>query len=527
MDIRQLILNSPAASHWQRIGIRHHHGIDVFLAALRSHQSSGIGEFTDLIPLMDWCARIGFDIIQLLPLNDSGLDPSPYNALSASALNPIYLGLASLPHIWENVETRHLLEKLRQKNLSGRVAYQQVYDTKEKVLRHYFAFYYKRIAESEEYRHFQQKNSWVATYGLFQALRKHNHNAHWQAWPASFRAPTEEGLETLKHTFQSEVQFYTFVQFLCFRQLQEVSQLARAQGIFIKGDIPILISPNSADVWALPHQFNLALTAGAPPDVYSEEGQNWGFPLYRWDVLERAGFDWWKQRLGTAASFYDLYRLDHIVGFFRIWAIPLGKSGKEGGFIPSDTAAWIPQGEKILRMMLSHCPLLPIGEDLGIIPPEVRSCLRRLGIPGTKVMRWERHWETDKSFIDPHRYTPISMTTVSTHDSETLALWWLNNPADAEAFALTKRWALKTPLSIHHHQEILRESHHSHSLFHINLLQEYLALAPGMVWDNPNDERINVPGIISPDNWTYRYRRSVEEITTDPTLMEAMRRLLN
>src|SRR5262249_5252482 len=122
------------------------------------------------------------------------------------------------------------------------------------------------------------------------------------------------------------------------------------------------------------------------------------FPLYNWHHMEKHHYNWWKQRLKTAEAFYNLYRLDHIVGFFRIWGIPLDKPAKEGRYISENKEVWIPQGEKIMKMMLANCPMLPIGEDLGSVPPEVRQCLKNLGICGTKVMRWERDWEGDKHF---------------------------------------------------------------------------------------------------------------------------------
>lgn len=215
------------------------------------------------------------------------------------------------------------------------------------------------------------------------------------------------------------------------------------------------------------------------------------------------------------------------MGFFRIWAIPLDKTAKEGEFIPKDESQWLPQGKKIMLMMLRNSDMLPIGEDLGVVPPEVRATLRNLGICGTKVIRWERAWKGDKHFIDPKEFDPISMTTVSTHDSETVVLWWRDNPQEAREYAAEKNWPYVPNLPQEFLFEILRESHHSGSLFHINLLNEYFPLVKGMAWEKPEDERINFPGLILERNWTYRFRPSVEEIVSNQAFFDVFKQLMN
>ena len=296
--------------------------------------------------------------------------------------------------------------------------------------------------------------------------------------------------------------------------------------VLIKGDIPILIGRDSADVWCHRDIFCIKNSAGAPPDMYSATGQNWGFPVYDWDKLEEQDYVWWRQRLITAERLYHLYRIDHIVGFYRIWAIPHGKSGRDGHFIPGGEHEWIPHGERIMRMMLESSQILPIGEDLGVVPTEVRDNLASLGICGTKVMRWERKWHGDQSFIDPTEYTSMSMSTVSTHDSETLEEWWEKNPKESKLYSSSHGWEHKENLTPEHRTSLLRACHHSNSLFHINLLQEYLALFPDLISSNPEDERINIPAKISTKNWSYRFKPSVEEIMADTRLGDAIREIL-
>ena len=316
------------------------------------------------------------------------------------------------------------------------------------------------------------------------------------------------------------------MQYLCFQQFKTVKKQAEEKKVFLKGDIPILINRESADVWLHRKLFFTQYSAGAPPDMYSSTGQNWGFPIYDWKEHVRDNFNWWRQRLQVASQLYDLYRIDHVVGFFRIWAIAQGMTGKDGKFIPKNPAEWIPHGEPIMRMMLETPDMLPIAEDLGVVPPEVRVCLRQLGICGTKVMRWERKWNGDKSFILPENYISESMTTVSTHDSDTLTLWWRNSPEEAKAYADSKKWIYVPEITRKQLQEILKESHHSGSLFHINLLNEYFPLVDNLTWPNPEDERINTPGIISDRNWTYRFKPSVEQIVSNTHLFHAIKQLI-
>jgi 4-alpha-glucanotransferase len=292
------------------------------------------------------------------------------------------------------------------------------------------------------------------------------------------------------------------------------------------GDIPILIDRESADCWLHQDCFDFRYSAGSPPDIYSENGQNWGFPIYNWEVIEKNNFSWWVDRLKSANRYYHLYRLDHIVGFFRIWSIPWKQKGKEGHFIPLDESIWIDHGQKILLMMLNACDMLPIGEDLGIVPPEVKSCLNAMGICGTRVMRWERRWNEDQQFIKPEHYPVESMSTVSTHDSETLPHWWKSCPTEAQLYANSKGWTYHPQLSREHHREILWESHHTKSIFHINLLQEYLPLTPGLSWSSPEEDRINIPGLVSSSNWTYRYKPTLEELADEKSLQHIMKELI-
>lgn len=513
MGITDFLQRSAASKQWQHIGMHPHHGIVVPLFALRSRASCGIGEFPDLLPLLAWCKEIGLDIIQLLPLNDTAHSPSPYGAISACALNPQHLGLAALPYVFENEELQALLQEMQKLNFLPRIDYEQLLPLREHFLEKYFHYYAAKFISSAEYLEFKATNPWLEDYALFKAIKIARHWESWEKWPSPMKSPSVHELYQLKQQFAQDIQLHSLIQYFCFRQLKAVKSEAQEQAVFIKGDLPILVDKESCDVWLNVHLFDLYHGAGAPPDAYSSTGQNWGFPLYNWQEMEKHNYKWFRQRLQVAANFYHIYRIDHVVGLYRIWAIPPLKLAKEGYFVPENPTLWVACGEKIMRMLLEITAMLPIGEDLGTVPPAVKANLKELGIPGTCVMRWEREWHQEKQpYIDIKSYHPLSITTVSTHDSETLHQWWEAHPEEARALAASQGWPYSVPLSAQGRTDILKESHHTSSLFHINLLQEYLAYFPELVWEDPQMERINTPGTISKDNWSYRFRPTLEEI---------------
>ncbi len=525
--LEDTLLQSSTAEQWKRIGIQHHHGINIPLFSLRSISSCGIGEFTDLSAIFDWCEQIGLDVVQVLPLNDTGPDSSPYSAISAFALNPIHLGLESLPRAGHYADLRPIIKQLKALNQTQRIAYDKVRVLKEKFLKLYHALEYPLISATPEYQSFLQKNRWLRGFAIFKTLKRQHNWETWEKWPEDIKNPSPERWRELENQLEPEISYHEFVQYYCSQQLQTAKARATLAGVFFKGDIPILISRESADLWQHRSLFLEAYSAGAPPDMYAPEGQNWGFPLFNWEAMRQDNYLWWKDRLTVASRYYHLYRLDHIVGFFRIWAIPAGASAKEGFFLPKNESTWLDHGREILQMLVESSPLLPIGEDLGAIPNGVRAAMDDLGICGTKVMRWERHWNTDRGYISIKDYAPKSMTTVSTHDSEPLSLWWKQLPEDASAYARNRGWTYNQKISHEQQLAILHDSHHSSSLFHVNLLQEYLALFPGLVWPNLEDERINVPGTWSDNNWSYRFRPTLEQIIGNDALAEAIRQMVS
>ena len=413
-------------------------------------------------------------MLQLLPLNDTGGVQSPYDALSVFALNPIHISLTG--------------EGDRELNSLKHIDYKEVWKRKEAHLRGAFANHWDEIKKGLAYKTFQENNPWLHDYG----------------------------------SFRGDVDFYTFLQFIAFEQMRQVKEHANRQNILLKGDIPILLSKKSVDVKTHFNFFLTHLNVGCPPDKYIPQGQNWHFPLYDWEKHFDEAINWWKSRLKTAEYFYHLYRLDHVVGLFRIWAIPLGKKATEGHFIPRHPKQWIAQGKKILQMMQNYTDMIPIAEDLGLVPKSVKNCLTELGIPGTCVVRWSRTRETEGRYLRAEQYPALSMTTLSTHDTETLAQWWGSRPEEARPFAKMMGMKWQKRLLPEQRLEILRFSHQTNSLYHINLLQEWLALFEDLVWERLSDERINIPGKNMQTNWRYRFRPNLESLVQDKRLKDAI-----
>ncbi len=313
-------------------------GISVPVAALRTAAGCGAGEFADLPVLAAWCRSVGLDLVQLLPVNDTGADSSPYSALSAFALHPLYLHLQTVPGAAAHgraIDQFIAETPAREAATNGRFAYRAVREFKLSIVDRIYQDNAAAIGSNPAFARWRTRNPWVVPYAVFTALRKQNSAAMWSTWPAMAN-PRADEIEAWWASNPSLCMPSAWVQFLLEKQLKEASHAMEDMGVFLKGDIPILMSPESADVWAHRGYFDLGARAGAPPDMFSPDGQNWGFPVYDWEALRQDGYAWWKARLRQAGKFFHAFRIDHVLGFFRIWRIPRGElSGLLGRFSPS------------------------------------------------------------------------------------------------------------------------------------------------------------------------------------------------
>jgi 4-alpha-glucanotransferase len=303
------------------------------LACLRSDNNCGCGEFTDLPALGLFCKESGLALIQLLPVNDTGCFSSPYSALSSVALNPLYL---NLPDAAGETGAEFQAKMRRESSGQKRFSYDKIYRAKEDFLKSHYAKNAGSLQKDEAVLVWEKQNPWIKVYAVYKALKDQNGQKHFQQWPAAFQKPSKDFVDSYFMTNRAAAFFFVWIQYLCDRQFSAACAFLREQGLALKGDLPILMNEDSADVWAAPNLFDTTMSAGAPPDMFSITGQNWGFPIYLWDAHRTSGFQWWKTRLKMAQKYYSAFRIDHVLGFFRIWSIlPGAVSGDIGYFNPS------------------------------------------------------------------------------------------------------------------------------------------------------------------------------------------------
>ncbi len=322
--------------YWKGAGV----AIPVF--SLRTLNGLGVGEFSDLIPFADWAAEAGLKIIQVLPVNDttathSWMDSYPYAAISVFALHPLYLNLDRLasgkPLIKKAIQTA-------KSRLEGpQLDYESVMRTKLELARQVFDQEQAAFLDSPEFETYFEKNQhWLEPYALFCYLRDREGTSEFTSWgpEAKYHPKLLDKYAQPGRNSWNEISFQYFLQFHLDLQLQEAAEYIREKGLVLKGDLPIGIYRNSADAWVAPELYNMDAQAGAPPDPFSENGQNWGFPTYRWEVMAKDNYLWWRQRMTQLARYFDTYRIDHILGFFRIWQIPMQQvEGIMGRFNPA------------------------------------------------------------------------------------------------------------------------------------------------------------------------------------------------
>jgi len=319
-------------------------GVAIPVFSLRSEESFGIGEFNDLHKVVDWAKKTGQKIIQTLPINDTisdhtNHDSYPYNAVSVYALHPIYLHLESLGKLKDKKLNAYFESQKQTLNAKTFADYQNVMNVKWEFFNAIYPQESPAIFASKDYKAFFEANKeWLVPYAAFSYLRDLNGTPEFGKWPTySVYSKSEiEKLTVPDAVHHPKIALFYFLQFHLHKQLQEVRNYARTNGIAFKGDIPIGVSPRSVDVWTDPELFNSNEQAGAPPDDFSVTGQNWGFPTYNWELMEKDGYQWWRKRFQKLAEYFDAYRIDHILGFFRIWEIPQDAVwGLTGSFHPA------------------------------------------------------------------------------------------------------------------------------------------------------------------------------------------------
>lgn len=483
-----------------------HTGALIPLFSIRSSSSWGVGEITDLPRLARWIQAAGLDFVQLLPVNEMAEGQnSPYSALTAMAIDPIFICAGELPEFRDVGGEQSLAPGERSVLDAARVAssvdYAAVRALKSRVFQEAFDLFISRewrtgSARGVALREFiEQAGWWVHDYALYRALHDENEQRSWVDWEPglSLRVPT--ALADARGRLESHILYYTWLQWVADDQWQQARRDCGNVGVF--GDFPFVVGADSADVWARQHEFNVDVSVGVPPDAFSETGQDWGLPAYRWDVVAASGDEWLRQRASRCAALFDGFRIDHLVGFYRTY---MRERDGTSHFEPPDEPSQLAQGERLMARFAETGSRL-IAEDLGTVPDFVRQSLARLRLPGMKVLRWERDWTVDgQPFRDPAGYPADSVATSGTHDTEPVADWWDAAPFDE------RRGACEIPAL--RDAGCSPEDEFSPKVRDALLTALYSAGSDLLIVPVQDifgwRDRVNTPALVSDENWTWR-----------------------
>lgn len=506
-------------------------GILIPLFSLRTEDDLGRGEIMQMRAMIDFALAMGHRVIQLLPIDETAPDEaSPYNALSVFAIDPLYVSaseLAGVGRLALKRARRSASEPSDDPSPSARFVPRAAYvAAKRELLERAFERFASRARriERDAFDDFLHRNSyWLDDYALFRALKDRFEFRSWEEWPGALAGREPGALATARRELASEVRKYLYFQFVAHLQWNAVREYARERGAFIGGDLAFSPSRDSAEVWAHQEMFDLSRTVGTPPDEFNRRGQRWGLPMPNWEVMRAEGLELWRSRVRHARELYDCLRVDHVVGMYRTFSFG-SEPDDRGTFFPSIEEEQRAQGEAVIRATLEEAPdALIIAEDLGTVPPWVRQSLAALGVPGYKVMMWERKWdEPDAPFISPHDYPELSLATTGTHDTDTLAVWWRECPLEertnfVHALGLDGRVHPEAPLKDAALDAVIEALYAGRSMVAILPIQDLFG------WE----ARINRPGTISATNWTYRLPLGLERMAESGAIRKCQRLLLD
>jgi len=543
--------------------------------AIRTEDDLGIGDTDGVRQMIDWCHRHRLSIFQTLPINEVSDDNSPYNALSSLAIEPTTIAIAPrhVPDLIESKYNKPAPEKLIVELRKGPVNYPEVKELKRRLLEAAFEYFLDNHfnAETEramQFRSFLLENAdWLSDYALFRVLMEENGSfPTWNQWAPEHQSPRTARTwvlalpENRRNELMRKQLFFMYVQWLAYSQWQALKEYGAAKKVYLMGDIPFGVGRFSADTWANRAIFDLEWSGGAPPekvfkvDPFTEKwGQNWGIPNYRWDELRRRNFDWWRTRVGNIQKVFHLYRIDHVLGFFRIysfpWApdrnaefLPLNEAeaaartgGRLPGFkqFPDDNpehkAVNQAQGEEILRVVLEASgETTVVAEDLGVVPDYVPPTLEKLHTPGFRIPMLFR--EHDGSYSDPKRYPRLSLAQPATHDHTPVAQMWAEcwENIDAGRNVEGNRRELRMLMNFsgvrdgEPHREFTEDLHEA---FTRAVLGSNSWLAVFQITDVFGmTARFNTPGSVASSNWSHRLEQTVNELDLDPVLLKKSER---
>lgn len=441
---------------------------------------------------VDFLHEAGQCCWQLLPVGPTGYGNSPYQSCSAFAGNPYLVDPALLAE--EGLLTREeLLEA--QAPAGERVDFGWLYQTRTDLLRKAF----DRFVPDEGYREFcAEASGWLPDYALYQALKTKFGGKAWYDWEEGLKFRDPEAIWSARRELAGEIRLHSFIQYRFFLQWEALHRYAAEKGVSLIGDLPIYVPLDSVDVWTDPELYQLdesrtpTAVAGCPPDAFTADGQLWGNPLYRWDLMEQQGFVWWIRRLDAAGKRFDRIRFDHFRGLESYWAVPWGEATARNG-------KWVKgPGHKFVEAVKKSLPELSIiAEDLGYLTEEVLELRRASGWPGMKVLQFAFDSREPSDYL-PHSYTPDSVCYTGTHDNVTMGQWLDTAASEAVAYAREYLCLTEAEGMV---RGCVRAAMASVSGLCVIPMQDWLGLG--------GEARMNFPGTLSDSNWTWRIKDGI------------------
>jgi 4-alpha-glucanotransferase len=492
-------------------------GILLPLFSAPGDRSWGVGDIGDLPRLASWLAGAGQRVLQLLPINEMApSQQSPYSAISAMAIDPIYIDVNAIHEFAAAGGEASLSdgegELLDQVRRAPAVRYQPIRTLKQGALRRAFARFVEHEIRNDTGRakafasFLAEQSWWIDEYAVFRAIHFSRDERPWTEWPEALRHREKPALGDAAYSLATEVMFRQYLQWIAHTQWIEARQ---AVDVELFGDLPFMVDGDSADVWARQDEFHLDVSLGVPPDAFSDTGQDWGMPVYRWEAIAGGDFGWLRERARRTADLYGGYRIDHLVGFYRTYGRP--RSGAPAFFTPSTERDQIALGERLMQIFRGAGADV-IAEDLGVVPDFVRGSLARLGIPGFRVFRWERYWHAaGQPFVDPADYPETSVATSGTHDTDTSRVWW----EGADEHDRRQVAALETMRRVTGGAAVGPDA----------LLEVLMASASELVLFPVQDvfgwrDRINEPGTVNEINWTFKLPWPSNKLDDEPVARE-------
>lgn len=498
-------------------------GLLLPLFSLRSKTDFGIGDFGGLDGLLRWMEAARQRMLMLLPLLPTAPgDPSPYATRSAFGLNALFIHLESLPEFHASGGEAALSpdeqRMLAEARAAPRVRYDLVFPLKNAAFRRAFDHFERtewpqgpRARQFAAWR--QQQGEWLESYALYTAISNERNQAPWWEWPEPLKHREPQAIQAETQRLEREVRYHAWLQWVAETQWNEMRALAKKRDVLLCGDEPFIIGQDSSDVWAHPDILRRDARLGVPPDDFSATGQDWGLPYFDFAEMEKGDYGWLKSRAAKAASYYDLRRVDHAVGYFRQWI--RDEKTPTGRFVPDNEEQWKLYGERHFRLLSKGAGI--VAEDLGVIPPFVRTILRDLNLPGYRVLRWERD---DGVYRDPHAYPPASLVTTGTHDTEPVADWW-ESASDGERQAMARVYPEFQGVAAT--REFTPAVHRATLAAALNAGSDLCVLP----WQDVlgTKDRINLPGSVGDANWAYRIAQNTEDLLTHEETRGAADRL--